>query len=94
QEMSRIPDEFALLQNFPNPFNPRTTIVFGLPKASSVKIEVFNIVGQKIATLVDGFISAGYHNVQFDASVYASGIYLYRIQAGKFQQIKRMLLMK
>ena len=92
--MNTVPEEFTLLQNYPNPFNPQTTIVFGLPKASPVKIEVFNIMGQKITTLVDGFLSAGYHQVQFDASIYASGIYLYRIQAGKYRQIKRMLLMK
>ncbi len=92
--LNRVPEQFTLWQNYPNPFNPRTTIVFGLPKASPVKIDVFNIVGQEIATLVDGFLPAGYHQVQFDASLYASGIYLYRIQAGKYQQIKRMLLMK
>ncbi|HGY56500.1 MAG TPA: tandem-95 repeat protein [Caldithrix abyssi] len=93
-ELNGIPKDYSLMQNFPNPFNPQTTIVFGLPVASDVRIDVYNIVGQKVTTLFNGRKQAGYHKIQFDASGYSSGIYLYRIQAGKFQQVKRMLLLK
>ncbi len=89
-----IPDNYVLMQNYPNPFNPVTHIRFGLPTPSRVKIEVFNILGQHVATLVDNRMSAGYHTVAFDGSRLASGIYYYRLQADKFRQVRRMLLMK
>ncbi|RMI03693.1 MAG: T9SS C-terminal target domain-containing protein, partial [Calditrichaeota bacterium] len=90
-----IPDRYVLLQNYPNPFNPVTRIRFGLPKPSRVTLEVYNILGQRVATLIDGKqLSAGYHLAQFDGSAFASGVYLYRIQAGRFVQVRKMLLMK
>jgi len=90
------PKEFSLSQNYPNPFNPSTTIKFGLPKTSNVKLELFNILGEKIATLIDKEMEAGYHNYQFSIVNYqlTSGIYLYKLQAGSFVQTKKMMLLK
>jgi len=88
------PDAYALLQNHPNPFNPSTQIQFALPNASHVKLEVYNALGERIATLVDETRPAGYHVEQFDATGLASGIYLYRLQAGDFIDTKKLLLLK
>jgi len=88
------PKEFSLSQNYPNPFNPSTVIQYAIPTASNVKIEIFNITGENVATLVDGFKSEGYHEVSFNASGLPSGIYLYRISAGAFVSTKKMMLMK
>lgn len=89
-----IPSVFSLDQNYPNPFNPSSTIQFGLPDESIVRLEVFNLLGQKVADLVNEQMTAGYHAVRFDASALASGIYIYRIQAGSFVQTKKMMLIK
>ncbi len=89
-----LPYEYRLIQNYPNPFNPSTNIRFALPETANVKLEVFDIVGRLVATLVDDMMDAGYHTVQFDGSSLSSGIYLYRMQAGAFTQTKRLLLMK
>jgi len=92
---SSVPKELTLSQNYPNPFNPSSTIQFGLPEASSVRLEVFTLLGQKVNTLVAGDkMQAGFHSVQFDAGNLSSGIYIYRIQAGNFVQTKRMMLIK
>ena len=92
--MKGIPKTYKVAQNFPNPFNPVTTIVYGLPRASEVKIEVYNIAGQIVMSLEDGYKPAGYHKVTFDATQLASGLYFYRVQAGKFNKIMKMILMK
>jgi hypothetical protein len=84
--------EYHLSQNYPNPFNPSTTIEFDLPKASDVRIEVYNIAGQKIQTLLNERMPAGSHRVEFDASGFASGIYYYRVEAGGFVEVKKMIL--
>ena len=89
-----MPDDFQLAQNYPNPFNPSTTIRYGLPGRSHVTLTVFNTLGQKVATLVEGELEAGYHEVQFDASALSSGMYLYRLSAGTFVQTKRSLLLR
>jgi hypothetical protein len=89
-----IPAEFELTQNFPNPFNPETTISFGLPKSSHVTLTVFNTKGQIIQTLVDEIRNAGYHSVQWDASLVPSGIYVYQIRAEGFTMVKKCMLMK
>ena len=91
---NNIPTEFSLSQNYPNPFNPVTNIKFGMPKAGHVKIVIYNVLGQKVATLVDGFKPAGFHIIKFNASRLASGIYLYRIQTEGFSKVKRMILIK
>ena len=88
------PHTFALDQNYPNPFNPTTTISYSLPQSVDVELAVYNILGQRVATLVSGVQTAGVHEVQFDASRFASGMYLYRITAGKNVSVKKMLLVK
>jgi len=76
-----IPNSYMLFQNYPNPFNPSTTIRYGLPRKSVVKLSVFNTLGQQVAVLVSGELDAGFHEVQFDGSALASGVYLYRLNA-------------
>ena len=87
-------DGFSLSQNYPNPFNPTTMIRFELGKPSNVRLTVYNLLGQRVATLVNGHMSQGAHIIQFDASHLASGIYFYAIQAGEFKEVRRMLLLK
>ena len=94
QSTDQLPTEFALFQNYPNPFNPTTNIKFDLPKESNVTLKVYNILGEEVATLVNKVMPAGHQVVTFDASRLASGMYIYRIQAGNFVQVKKMLLMK
>lgn len=90
-----LPTVFRLNQNYPNPFNPSTNITYDLPKASEVRMEVFNAIGAQVAVLTEGYRSAGTHNVKFNASGYASGMYFYRlIAAGKVISTKKMLLIK
>lgn len=89
-----IARRFELHQNYPNPFNPATTIGFDLPKASQIKIEVFSITGEKVATIFEGQKAAGYHTVEFDAGALSSGVYLYRLTAGRFAKIRKLVLLK
>ena len=89
-----IPEDFSMLQNYPNPFNPTTTIQFNLPKDAAVKLTIYNIMGQEVATLVNGLHVAGIHKVQWDASSLPSGMYIYRFEAGSTVSNKRMMLLK
>ncbi|MBK7259657.1 MAG: hypothetical protein IPI01_18020 [Ignavibacteriae bacterium] len=89
-----IPHEFVLFQNHPNPFNPTTSIRFGLPKAAFVRLDVYSILGEKLRSILDEERSAGYHEVQFDASGFASGVYFYRLEAGVFVETKHLLLLR
>ena len=91
---SRQPSPSRLYQNYPNPFNPSTTIRYGLPYRSRVTLAVFNTLGQQVATLVQGEQEAGFHEVQFDGSGLASGVYLYRLRAGEFVQTRKLLLLQ
>ncbi len=89
-----IPNRFELGQNFPNPFNPATVIKYQIPKSSNVKISVFDILGKEVATLVNGKVDAGYHQVEFNGSNFASGLYIYKIEAVGFTDVKKMILIK
>jgi hypothetical protein len=91
---NKIPEKYALGQNFPNPFNPSTKIQYALPKGGLTKITLYDLLGRKIKTLVNREVEAGYHEIDFDATDLPSGIYFYRIQSGKFTQTKKMILMK
>jgi hypothetical protein len=89
-----LPGEFLLEQNFPNPFNPTTTIRFALPQRSHVVLTVFNTLGQKVALLVDENQDAGYYDVRFDGSGLASGVYFYRLRAGEYMATKKLLVIR
>lgn len=89
-----LPSEFALGQNYPNPFNPATLISYAVPRSGRVTLEVFTLLGERVATPVDEVQEAGYYAVQFDGAGLASGVYLYRLQAGDLRLMKRMLLVK
>jgi hypothetical protein len=95
QQEAAIPEKFALFQNYPNPFNPNTTIKFNLPQAGRVQLTIYNVLGERVVELLDKQLEAGSHAIAFDASRLASGIYFYRLQAGKdFVAVKKMLLAK
>ena len=91
---TELPDTYHIGQNYPNPFNPVTRIQFGLPTDSHAKLEIYNVIGQRVAILVDGPLQAGWHEVSFDASRLSSGVYLYRFRAGDYQITRKMLLAK
>jgi hypothetical protein len=89
-----LPRELALNQNYPNPFNPTTQIRYELPETADVRLDVFNIQGQRVSTLVSASQSAGVYNITFDASALASGVYIYRLQAGNTVLTRKMTLIK
>jgi len=93
-EVSSQPEEYSLSQNYPNPFNPTTTIEFSIPQSGNVKLKVFNSIGEEVATLVNDYKEAGTYQVDFNSKNYTSGIYLYKIEAGNFSSIKKMILLK
>ena len=91
---NELPVSFELSNNYPNPFNPETKIQIGLPKDSDVRLQIFNIRGQIIATPFEGNLPAGSHTVNFNASTLPSGVYFYKIVADEFTDVKRMVLVK
>jgi hypothetical protein len=94
QEEEVVPAQYALDQNYPNPFNPSTTIRYALPHAASVRLIVFNTLGQQVAELVNATQEPGYHNVQFNGASLSSGIYFYRLETGEFRETRKFVLMK
>jgi hypothetical protein len=92
--ISNIPEEFALGQNYPNPFNPSTKIEYQLPAKGNVTLRIYDILGRLVTTLVDKVQDPGYYSVTWDASKYASGIYIYAIQGGSFTSTKKLILLK
>lgn len=86
--------KYELYQNYPNPFNPSTTIQYALPDAGNVHLSVYNIMGEKVATLIDEYQQTGHHDVTWNAENYPSGIYFYKIEAGEYREVRKMILMK
>ncbi len=91
---TEIPQSYFLAQNYPNPFNPNTTIEFALPKSAFVTLKIYNLLGEAVATLVAEQQAAGIHRFNWDARGLASGVYLYRLEAGDFVQAKKLILMR
>jgi hypothetical protein len=89
-----IPGEYALRQNYPNPFNPTTTIRYELPIDAHARLTVYDMLGKEIATLVDADQEGGYYEVSFGADALASGVYFYRLTAGTYTSIQKMLLVR
>ncbi|MFA4818833.1 MAG: T9SS type A sorting domain-containing protein [Patescibacteria group bacterium] len=93
-EDESVPTRYSLSQNYPNPFNPATTIRFGLPNSEYVNLIVYDLLGREVATLINESKLAGYHTVEFNPGNLPSGIYLYKLTAGKFTKTEKMMLMK
>ena len=93
-ESPDLPTEFALLGAYPNPFNARVTIKYALPEASNVTLEIFDLLGRKIETLVNGYQDAGYQSVTWDANNYSTGMYFYKISMGNYTDTRKMTLLK
>ena len=91
---SGMPFSYTLEQNFPNPFNPTTQINFGIPQPGFVKLEVYNLLGQKISTLINEEMNSGYHSINFDAKDFSSGIYIYTLSVNNFKSSRKMILLK
>lgn len=94
ENSNSLPNQYSLNQNYPNPFNPSTNISFDLGKAGYTKLVVYNTLGQQVATLISGQLSAGHHEVDFHATGLSSGVYFYRLESGNFTQIKKMILLQ
>jgi hypothetical protein len=91
---TRSPVRYALKQNYPNPFNPTTTIRYQLPSRSYVTLTVYDLLGRKVGTLVDGVEEPGEKSTTFDGSSLASGVYFYRLKAGEFVQTRKLVLVR
>ena len=94
ETVDELPTQYSLLQNYPNPFNPSTTIKYELPNSSVVRLSVYDILGREVSVLVNERREAGVHEVKFDGSNLASGVYFYRLQAGDFVQSKKLAVLK
>jgi hypothetical protein len=91
---NKLPSSFALHQNFPNPFNPSTQISFAVPVEAQVQLEIYNVLGERVATLVNETRPAGFYTEQFDARNLTSGVYFYRLHSGGFVQTRKLLLLR
>jgi hypothetical protein len=91
---SQVSYKYNLSQNYPNPFNPKTVINFQIPVSGNVRIVIYDILGKEVKILVDQKQTAGMHNVEFDGTIFASGVYFYKITSGDFTQTKKMVLIK
>ena len=89
-----MPQEFSLLQNYPNPFNPTTKIEYRLPADQYVTLRVYDVLGQEVARLVEGFGEAGRHVIDFNAASLANGVYMYSLKTSSNYEVKRMVLLK
>ena len=89
-----IPVKFSLSQNYPNPFNPATSFEFSVPQKSFVNLEIFDVLGRKIETLINGELKPGTYKTEWNASKYPSGVYFYRLAAGSISETKKMILLK
>ena len=89
-----VPDEFSLGSNYPNPFRSSTEIRFGLPKAAEVSLEVYDMLGRRVARLASGQMEAGFHHARLNGSRLSSGVYMYRLVAGNFAETKRMVVVR
>ncbi|MBT8387935.1 MAG: T9SS type A sorting domain-containing protein, partial [Ignavibacteria bacterium] len=87
-------EEFILCQNYPNPFNSTTTINYGLTEKTSVKLKVFDVIGNEMETIINSEQDAGYHKIEYYTSRMSSGVYFYNLQAGSFVETKKMILLK
>lgn len=94
QNYEHIPDKYSLHQNYPNPFNPTTKIKFAIPRRSDVRLRVFDQLGREVRTLVNGELTAGRYEYEFDGSGLASGVYFYRLEAGEYVETRRMVILK
>jgi len=93
-DKSQFPTKFSLEQNYPNPFNPSTTIAYSIPKETQVSLKIYDVMGREVVEVVNGKQSAGDYNVEFDAASLASGTYFYKLTAGEFISVKKMVLLK
>jgi parallel beta-helix repeat protein len=91
---SQLPTTVVLAQNYPNPFNPSTTIKYDLPRDTRVSLKIYDVLGREVATLVNGEERAGYKSIEWNASGFTSGVYFYRLEAGSFVSVKKLLLLK
>ena len=89
-----LPEEFNLLQNYPNPFNPSTKIRLQVPALTYVLLEIYDLIGRRVSTLINREMNAGKYEVEFDGGRFSSGVYIYRLKAGNHISNKKMLLLK
>jgi len=94
RDIDKIPSDFHLSQNYPNPFNPITSIEFQIPKSEYVALKIYNVLGQHVATLFSDKMLSGHYKYIWNASGFASGVYYYRIEAGKYVETRKMILIR
>jgi hypothetical protein len=93
-ELAQLPLEFSLSQNYPNPFNPATIVKYALPVDTHTHLKIYHILGREVVSLVDENMPAGYHQSTFDGGRFSSGVYFYRMEAGSFTSVKKLVLLK